>query len=312
MILTDVSDNMNSLNSLNECIEKLIENLDKEKIPKNIDLIIDGGAFNGAFACGILIYLKKLEELKLLKVDRISGCSVGSILAVIYLTNTIDENIQLFNELLTSFRETMFLDKSSDLIHKLVNKYVTNIDIFNDKLFITYYDVSTMKQVMINKYESKEELIDILIRSSYIPFITDGNIQYKNKYCDGCTPYIFHKTNNKILFIYLTTKKKIKQTFYTNNEVNIWPRLFTGITDINNFFSGLPSDLCSYINDWTIVDFSLMRLKDIMVAVLILIIKLSVSINDNIPENIKNNIYLSRFQKILVALYKDIFSHFIL
>jgi hypothetical protein len=309
----DISNNTkSSLNSLNECIEKLISNLDKEKIPKNIDLIIDGGSFNGAFACGILIYLKKLEELKLLKVDRISGCSIGAILAVVYLTDSIDENIPLFKELLTSFRETMLLDKSSDIIHKLINKYVTNIDILNDKLFITYYDVSTMKQVIVNKYESKEELIDILIRSSYIPFITDGNIQYKNKYCDGCTPYIFHKTNNKILFIYLTSKKKITRMFYTNNEVNIWPRLFTGVTDINNFFSGLQTDMCSYINDWTIADFSLMRLKDIIVVILILIIKLSVSVKDNIPENIKNNIYLSRFQKILIVLYKDIFSHFIL
>ena len=154
---------INSLSPLKTYIGALIENLDKEKLPKNIDLILDGGAFNGAFGYGILIYLKELEKLKLLQIDRISGTSIGSIFGAIYLTNTLDENIILFEKLLNTFRETMFLDKMSDIIHKFVNDYVSDIEILNNKLFITYYDVTTMKQVIVSKYESKEELIEIVV-----------------------------------------------------------------------------------------------------------------------------------------------------
>jgi len=314
MTSTDISNNKsnNSLDTLNTYIEALIDNLDKEKLPKNIDLIIDGGAFNGAFACGAAIYLKNLEKLKLLKIDRISGCSIGAILAVIYLTDTFAINIPMFEEILTSFRETIFLDKLSKIIHEVVNISVSNLDNLNDKLFITYYDVTTMKQVIVSKYKSKEELIEILIRSSYIPFITDGKLQYQNKFCDGCCPYMFHKTNNKVLFIFLMTKKKIKHMFCTNNETNLWSRLLNGVVDINNFFSGSDSDLCSYMNNWTILDFSIIRIREMLIVILIFIIKSAVFVNDNIPDNIKNNIYLSRFQEILISLYKDIFSYMIL
>lgn len=301
-----------SLNPLKNYIGALIENLDKEKIPKNIDLILDGGAFNGAFGYGILIYLKELETLKLLKIDRISGTSIGAILAVIYLTDTLDNNIILFEELLNTFRETMFLDKSSRAIHELVNKYVSNIETLNNKLFITYYDISTMKQVVVSKYESKDELIEILIRSSYIPYITNGNLQYDNRYCDGCTPYIFPKSNKKTLFTYFMTYNKLKASLFTKNEVNIWSRLLNGIVDINNFFSGSQSEFCSYINNWMLIDFSLLRIREIMIVMCFLIIKSYIYVNEKIPENIKNNIYLSRFQEILISLYKDIFSYMIL
>ena len=69
---------------LKDYLHTLIENLDKKNIPKEIDLILDGGAFNGAFQYGILLYIKELETLKLLNVDKISGCSVGALLGTLY------------------------------------------------------------------------------------------------------------------------------------------------------------------------------------------------------------------------------------
>uniref|UniRef100_A0A6C0AYY9 PNPLA domain-containing protein n=1 Tax=viral metagenome TaxID=1070528 RepID=A0A6C0AYY9_9ZZZZ len=305
------SESLNSLNPLKNYIGALIENLDKDKIPKNIDLILDGGAFNGAFGYGCLIYLKKLENLKILKVDKISGCSIGAIIGLLYLTDSLDSNILLFENLLKSFRKTLFLDKLSETIHNLVNN-IQDIEALNDKLFITYYDITTIKQNVVSKYKNKEELIEILIRSSYIPYITDGSLQYQEKYFDGCSPYIFPKHNTKALFIYLATLKKVKNTIFTQNEVNIWPRLLNGVIDINNFFSGSHSDMCSYINNWTFADFSLLRIREIIILILILIIKSCIFINNKIPENIKNNIYICRLQQILSSLYKDIFSYMVL
>ena len=303
---------INSLNPLKSYIGALIENLDKEKIPKNIDLILDSGAFNGAFGCGILVYLQELEKLKLLKIDKISGTSIGAILAVMYLTDKIESCLELFENLLNTFRETMFLDKLSDILHELVNTYVSNIEDMNDKLFITYYDIITMKQVVVSKYNSKEELIEILKRASYIPYITDGKLQYKENYSDGVTPYIFPKSNKKVLFICFISYKKFTSALFTKNEVNIWSRLLNGVIDINNFFSGSRADFCSYVNNWAIYDFALLRIREIIVVILYFLLKSYLFINEKLPEGVRYNIYLSRFSEILSALYKDIFSYMIL
>ena len=47
-----------------EYIDKLISNIDKNNIPKTIDLILDGGAFNGSYQIGGLLYLKRMENKK--------------------------------------------------------------------------------------------------------------------------------------------------------------------------------------------------------------------------------------------------------
>ena len=49
-----------------EYIDKLISNIDKNNIPKTIDLILDGGAFNGSYQIGGLLYLKRMENKKMI------------------------------------------------------------------------------------------------------------------------------------------------------------------------------------------------------------------------------------------------------
>ena len=72
---------------LREYINALVLNIDSTKLPKEIDLVFSGGAFNCIFGLGILYYIKALEERKLTKVVRVSGCSAGAILALWYITN---------------------------------------------------------------------------------------------------------------------------------------------------------------------------------------------------------------------------------
>ena len=44
---------------LSEYINYLIENVNKNNISDKIDLVLDGGAFNGSYMIGCLMYLKK-------------------------------------------------------------------------------------------------------------------------------------------------------------------------------------------------------------------------------------------------------------
>ena len=51
-------------------VNALIDNIDKENIPKEIDLILDGGAFNGMYMLGSVFYLKEMERREKIKIKR--------------------------------------------------------------------------------------------------------------------------------------------------------------------------------------------------------------------------------------------------
>jgi hypothetical protein len=67
---------------INEYVIKLIENLPDDiknvNEPIKMDVVLDGGIFNGSYHVGALYFLKEMENRKYIKIERISGCSVGS------------------------------------------------------------------------------------------------------------------------------------------------------------------------------------------------------------------------------------------
>ena len=46
---------------------------------------MDGGAFSGSYILGALYYIKKMEETNHVKVNKLSGCSIGSLLCIIFI-----------------------------------------------------------------------------------------------------------------------------------------------------------------------------------------------------------------------------------
>ena len=57
--------------------------------PKEIDLVISGGAFNGGYGYGALLYLRSLEKHNKIKIKRVSGCSTGCLLAIVYFSSKL-------------------------------------------------------------------------------------------------------------------------------------------------------------------------------------------------------------------------------
>ena len=53
-----------SINLLNIYIKTLVDNVNIENIPKELDIVFDGGAFNGGMGFGTALYLKELEKKK--------------------------------------------------------------------------------------------------------------------------------------------------------------------------------------------------------------------------------------------------------
>ena len=60
---------------MNEFVVKLIDNLPDSiknaKEPLVLDLVLDGGAFNGSYLVGALYFLKEMEKRKYVKINRI-------------------------------------------------------------------------------------------------------------------------------------------------------------------------------------------------------------------------------------------------
>jgi len=90
-----------SKHDIDKIIDILINNLPNhlkdENKPLVIDLVLDGGVFNGSYLVGALFFLKEMEKRKYITVSRISGCSIGSLLGFLYLIDSLDLAIILYD-----------------------------------------------------------------------------------------------------------------------------------------------------------------------------------------------------------------------
>ena len=82
-------------------INNLLNNLPKRDNPIHIDLVLDGGVFNGSYLIGALYFLKTLEKINYVKIKRISGCSIGAAVGLLYTLDKLDFS-QKINQLFTT------------------------------------------------------------------------------------------------------------------------------------------------------------------------------------------------------------------
>ena len=300
----DTSSNLTT--SLKLYIDSMIEILDKKKLPSNIDLIIDGNVLNGGFEAASLLYLKELENLKLIRIDRISGYNIGSLFGLVYLTTTLEESILVFGKMAKKFGENKFLIDLPEFIDELIDKYVTDIGLLNDRLYIKYFDVINMKRIVISKYVDKGDLKAVILRSTYTPFLISDNILYKDRYCDGAMPYIFPLADKKILYINLHVYRCYRKLLFLRQNENVWSRGMNGLVDMHNFLSYSDSYLCSYINNWNFFEYSLLWYREITTYIILLIIYFSLKLVSLIPEYVKDYNYYSIIKEIMQSLFKNL------
>jgi hypothetical protein len=300
---------------ISKLINDLPENIKKCKTPIIIDLVLDGGAFNGAYLVGALFFLKEMEKQKYIKINRISGSSIGSIIALLYLTDSLHLVTKLSNITKNHFKEKYNLEIIKEIKKYLKDNVPDNMcDIVNYKLFITYNNIQNglqhVKKVKY-KYKDEDDIYNSIIKSSFVPFLVDGNILYKNKYIDGMNPYIFKKNNkSKILFLDLFGEDKIYNLLNIKNEKTDFQRILTGLLEMNFFFiKQRNTSMCSYVNDWSFYKKIRFYFKQIIEKIVILIIKLLFFISQHIPRQIKRNEIYSLVKNIVrekyISLIKD-------
>jgi hypothetical protein len=271
---------------LNNYIYKLMENLPeyitKSEHPIKIDLILGGGAFNGSYILGALHFFKELERKNYIIIERISTCSISSILGLLYLTDNLDKANELYFDLITDLKNKGNLSKLNE-IQDLLGKIISDdiCDTINNKLYICYNNVNKCKKYVVNKYKDKDFLFDIIKRSCYIPLLIDFQLTYKNKYIDGIIPYFYkHKNGNKQIYLDVYTLDKIFNSLNVKNEKNNYHRLFEGILDVHKFFiKNCNTTMCSDLDNWNIKNYIRYYIYIIIEQIIVYFIKIIYKIN---------------------------------
>jgi len=293
-----LSSNINYTLLIREYIKALTLNVDHTKLKKEINLIFDGGAFNGGFGMGVGLYIKCLEQQGIVKINKVSGCSIGSVVALWYICGCNEKIIEYFEEITVLFKEKMSLIE----YHKTIEKFIRylfptgDLSLLKNKLYINFYDTKKHKQKIVSRFKNVEHLIDCILQSCHIPYVINGKARYNDRYIDGIVPYIFtdhdndNDKNRESLFIKLITLNKCTRAMVVKCESNIHYRLLIGVADANEFFTTGSSDMCSYVSQWSYLDMLQIRNREIMILFIISIIEWVVVLKSFIPATIKNSL----------------------
>ena len=297
---------------LNLYVNTLVNNINSEKIPDEIDVIFDGGLFNGFIGYGTSVYINELQKQKKTKVVRVSGCSVGSVLALLYIVNSekeldIDIN-NIFKKEINGFKENFNFSENVKILRELVYLLFEddNLNMLNDRLYISYYDMKKIEKKIVHNFKNRDHLIECLIKSSHIPFISNNEFKYKNKYIDGLTPYIFRDNQRPSLHIMLITFKNLSRIFFNSNEVNANSRIISGLADADEFFTCGKSNMCSYIKEWNYKRYLFIRVRELVCFFIIWFIEILIIITKK-PFKLatRTRIYFG-LKHIFIETYKDI------
>ena len=295
---------------INEFVAKLIDNLPDDiknsKEPLILDLVLDGGAFNGSYLVGALHFLKEMEKRNYVKINRISGCSVGAIAGFLYYIDGLHLMTSLYEVLTSDFRQSYKLQLVKEL-HKYLGPHIPN-DIcqqINGRFFITYHNIKKGKKPVKSKYANVADILKTIVKSSYIPFLIDGNVLYEKKYMDGITPFVFNtEANKKILYLDLFGADKISNLLNVKNEKSNYHRVLSGLLDIHSFYiKQTNTQMCSYVNDWSLLGKGSNYIKSLIEKLIIYFIYFVVLISKRIPVEFRESVFCKLASKILYDIF---------
>jgi hypothetical protein len=243
-----------------------------------MDLILDGGMFNGSYLIGCMYFLKEMEKQNYIKIERISGCSIGSIMGFLYFIDGLQLAETLYSTFFNNFKNHHHLPVIMNLYDYLKDYIPNNIcDITKKKFFITYYNVISKKKIIRNKYKNVQDIICSLIKSCFVPFVINKNLLFQEKYIDGINPYIFPIKQRKILYLDLYGYDKLCNIISVKQEKTNIHRILNGLLDIHTFFiKQTNTSICSYVNDWNlkhkIVHIIKLKLEKINISIIYFIL----------------------------------------
>lgn len=278
-----------------------------EEVLGDIDLVFSSGGFNAPIGVGIAMYLKQLEKYKHINVKRVSGSSIGAFISLWYImdnptVSSIEFIEREFIKVIQHFKKT----KTLSIYNSFIRKYVytifdsDNMTPIQNRVFITYYDTKKCKKQIVSTYENREHLINCIIQSGYIPYITNRNRKYKNRYIDGIIPYIF--PDKQTLYVDMVCHRYLFGCISINIP-DIHKRMRIGVDDVNSFFTRDESLICCYINELTYARQLERKFIEILFFIILFIADVLYSIHSN------TNMLFS--DSIIYIIFYDILSRWV-
>lgn len=295
-------------------VEKLIKNLpNSSRKLQIIDVVFDGGAFNGSYLVGAAYFLKSMEEKLYVKIDRLSSCSIGSFISLLYVADRLDVFPDLYKMLSENFKNNHRLNNYIAICKKLEPLLPKNIcELMTNKVYITFHDLKKNKKIVKSKYKSLADIFEIIYRSCFLPVIMDGNLLHKNRYMDGINSFIFKsEPKKKILFLNLMSYDKLGSLFNIKNEKTNYHRILSGMLDIHNFYiKEAPTQMCSYVNKWSLLDSGQFLIKRTIEYLIVYFIKIYIYLKKNISPYVYDNIFGKIIGKIVGDVYIALVEHY--
>lgn len=284
-----------NINLLNQYINALLVNVNSKKIPKNVNLIFDSGAVNGLLGVGAALYINHLQKKEYLNVNKVSGCSIGSIIAVWYLCGCPDLIYDYLDDLFNYYK----INKNFFIYEKIITESIyklfhnDDLSILNNVLYINYRDTKKHNQCIVSNFSSRDHLIETILKSSHIPYITNNVYKLNDCYIDGISPYIFKTGNSecKNIFIKLIDLYNPLQSVNIKNEKNIYTRLINGVSKTNDFFINNDTTLCMYTTCFIKMQ---LYIRKLFVLFIVLVIDYIIILNNNLPHCAKSCILYNK------------------
>jgi hypothetical protein len=165
------------------------------------DLCIGGGGIDGLMFIGALEYL---HENNLLDLKRFYGCSIGSLIGILYISGILPKKIlaivmEIDKSELIKYDFSNIKTNNSILNNDVLESLISNLENYNEITigdFVKKYGVdiniyatnlTTLEYTNLNKEDYPEiKLKDALMASMSIPFIFPPVIIKDCQYIDGC------------------------------------------------------------------------------------------------------------------------------
>ena len=171
---------------------------DKGCKEKHVNLILDGGLFNGSFMMGSLYYVRALETRGFMKVHKLSAVSVGTLCGLFYLVNKLELFERLYTKVYDHYKTHFDLLICHPLIDGLASYMPENVlDLVNHRLYISYYDMQKGRKITKHTYACVADLLETIKRSCYVSYVCGAHMFYKGRYIDGIFPHVFDKRSDK-------------------------------------------------------------------------------------------------------------------
>ena len=191
-----------------------------------------GGLYN--YSLGVAKIIQKIMIMNNIDSNNIKfvGISGGCYPALLLsLKLDIDTMFNTFNKELLNKVSTFYLGSFFNWYKylKLYSlKYIPNNCYKVKNLVLNTTNIFKIKNLEYNKWDNKNDLINCIIASSYIPLFSGGiYYKYKNNYCiDGTLSYNYnnYKDTNHILYIYPDKWRYNKPNWYYCYNDYKWAR----------------------------------------------------------------------------------------